>query len=169
MPWNQFTEFCQVCLLQDNSTMKLKDIDTLFIATNVPSERARVVQTQARKSGNVLVRFEFLESIVRLAKKKFFNTGAAPNYADAVEMLLKNHILPLGPHEDVIDFRETHLCVRVGGHLRPRVRLANLTRSRGRWYGGSQVQRRGGHGVQTLPAAVGGAVCQVFRQACAAR
>ena len=111
VPWNQFTEFCQVCLLQDNSTMKLKDIDTLFIATNVPSERARVVQTQARKSGNVLVRFEFLESIVRLAKKKFFNTGAASSYAEAAEMLLKNHILPLGPHEDVIEFRETQLCV----------------------------------------------------------
>ena len=68
IPWNQFTEFCQSCLLQDKQHLKLKDIDTLFIATNVPSEKARVVQTVPKKSGNALARFEFLEALVRLAK-----------------------------------------------------------------------------------------------------
>lgn len=134
--WNAFTEFCQTCALQDMKQLKLKDIDRLFIATKVPSERARVVQTVSRKSGNSLARFEFLESLVRLAKvvdvgkpvvgmccltrtgacgrpqKKFLNTNEAESYPEAVEMLLKNHILPLGHRVDAKKFRETHLCVR---------------------------------------------------------
>lgn len=46
-----------------------------------------------------LCRFEFLESVVRLAKAKFIATGVEKSYVDAVKRIIKEHIIKLNPCE----------------------------------------------------------------------
>jgi len=65
-------------------------IDTYFKATNF--------EEGGPQSGNddlALVRFEFLEIIIRIAKGKYIETGKAQNYSQALTTLLQNHIMPL--------------------------------------------------------------------------
>lgn len=41
-----------------------------------------------------LIRFQFLECIVRLAEEKYKKLGVTENFVDSVEIMLKDHILP---------------------------------------------------------------------------
>lgn len=64
------------------------DIDQIFIATNFDENQH---QNNDEKS---LVRYEFLEIIVRLAKLKFKDKGTCNTVAESVEKLISDFILP---------------------------------------------------------------------------
>jgi len=71
----------------------LKITDLTFITTNSISG--------ADWKGNVLVperglvRFQFMECLVRLSEEKFKKLGLTDNFADSVNLIIKDHLLPL--------------------------------------------------------------------------
>ncbi len=82
---NPFTEFCHEAHIINKDT-PLKIIDLTFITTNSMSS--------ADWKGNALVperglaRFQFMESLVRLAEEKFKKNGVTDNFSDSVEIML---------------------------------------------------------------------------------
>jgi hypothetical protein len=64
------------------------DIDRIFIATNFEEEDLE------ENDDNSLVRFEFFEIIVRMAKCKYFDKGTCKTIADSVEKLVTEYIIP---------------------------------------------------------------------------
>ena len=64
-------------------------LDTYFKATNFEEE------DQDGNDDNALVRFEFLEIIVRIAQCKFIEYGTMTDLAEATEKLIVEHILPM--------------------------------------------------------------------------
>ena len=88
---NPFTEFCQQARIINKDT-PLKIIDLTFITTNSMSS--------ADWKGNALVperglsRFQFMESLVRLAEEKFKKNGVTDNFSDSVNLMLDEHVCP---------------------------------------------------------------------------
>lgn len=108
--WNGFTELMQQCKVPDTKYCKLKDLDTIFIATNVEiGPRKTVKAGVAKNTSNSLMRHEFLEAIVRVAQAKYVKTRQTDDMASAVKMLLVSHILPFANYDDGNDFRRKHL------------------------------------------------------------
>lgn len=69
-------------------TLSQADIDRSFIATNFEEVDLEDNDDKA------LCRYESLEILVRLAKIKYFESGACPTVASALEKLLHEHVLP---------------------------------------------------------------------------
>jgi hypothetical protein len=69
--------------LVDGTGFKLADIDF-----NMKATCFNEVKSNPRNPGNALVRFEFMEILVRIASDKYFKTGVCLTQADAVEHLL---------------------------------------------------------------------------------
>lgn len=113
----------------DNDKCTIKDIDSIFIATNVQAvtrakmdlnpDRALVCSSsqsrasrgrsgavaQAPSCARAQVRYEFLEVLCRLAMTKFVATKKNNSPADAVERLLREHVLPNAQWDDGHGFR----------------------------------------------------------------
>ena len=64
-------------------------IDRLFIATNV-----ELVEMDDNPDKE-LCRFEMLEILVRIAGAKYKETNVTKTYAQGLQLLLENHILPI--------------------------------------------------------------------------
>lgn len=64
-------------------------IDQFFISTNFEAEN------QENNPDKSLIRFEFIELLVRVAKAKYLDAGTTSTIADAFEHLLETNILPL--------------------------------------------------------------------------
>jgi hypothetical protein len=79
--WNTFREFMisSICV-QDNNCLKPEDIDRLFIAVNAGQQKKSPYNPD-----KLLVRYEFLEIMLRTALKKYIEPGFLDNEADAVE------------------------------------------------------------------------------------
>ncbi len=73
----------------------MKITDLTFITTNSMSGADWKGNSLVPERG--LVRFRFMESLARLAEEKFKKNGVFDNFAESVEMLLKDHLLPLVP------------------------------------------------------------------------
>ena len=71
---NAFTQFIKRANLIDK-TFKQSDIDRLFIATNFEEEE------QDNNDDSALIRFEFIELMIRIAKEKYFDKGKAKTMA----------------------------------------------------------------------------------------
>jgi hypothetical protein len=67
---NAFTDLCSNCRLIDGSGFKLADIDF-----NMKATCYNEVKNNPRNPGNVLVRFEFMEILTRIAIDKYYKTG----------------------------------------------------------------------------------------------
>lgn len=79
-----FRDFCIDTGLIDKQ-LTSSAVDTLFIAGNF-----NVQQKQAGDNAkNELIRYEFLEVLVRIVKKKYIETGVCLNYASGLELLFK--------------------------------------------------------------------------------
>jgi len=85
--WNDFTIFCNRCKIPDKAC-NLSTIDRIYIATNV---NQNVAGAQGDRD---LVRYEFLEILVRLANTKYKDTGISPNSTEALRKLLDENIFP---------------------------------------------------------------------------
>mmetsp|Transcript_32354 Transcript_32354/g.42815 ORF Transcript_32354/g.42815 Transcript_32354/m.42815 type:complete len:151 (+) Transcript_32354:345-797(+) len=82
----------------------MKDIDRIFIATNVELE------DQEGNDDRSLCRFEFYEIITRMAKTKYLESGAETRISVAVERILLEHVLPRGEIKmDSMKWREVFL------------------------------------------------------------
>lgn len=81
-----FSAFCEKCSFFDHK-LTLSTIDRLFIATNYE------IEDNAENPDRALNRFEFFEILIRIANVKFRETGIVHSYSDALEKLLKEHVL----------------------------------------------------------------------------
>ena len=60
-----------------------------FAATNFEEEE------QEYNDDRNLIRFEFFEMLVRIARTKFFDTGQTETLAAGLEKIIQKHILPM--------------------------------------------------------------------------
>lgn len=74
---NAFTEFVSRANIFDGVNLKLSDIDLRFIGTNSASNMDFKGNIRCPERG--LVRFQFMEIIVRLADDKYQRNGLANN------------------------------------------------------------------------------------------
>ena len=96
---NEFTAFCRVAQILDH-TVPTATVDRMFIAAKVAAPAAI--------SQNALVRFEFLEVLVRIANAKYKETGRAETFNEALNMLLDS-IWTNYPMKQWQEFRERYL------------------------------------------------------------
>lgn len=79
------TEFVVAAGLVDNRTLKLSDVDLAFIATCSASVE---LKGHPRKPERAMVRFQWVEFLVRLAEDKYVKGGVCRTVAEAVRTLL---------------------------------------------------------------------------------
>lgn len=70
-----------------DKNVKISTLQRLFIAANFEE-----VQGQDDNPDKALIRFEFIELLIRIAKEKYQKTGEFPDIGDAFEHLLEKHI-----------------------------------------------------------------------------
>ena len=90
IPLNTYTEFCSSAGIIDGKLLKLSDFDRIFIATYTRTEKDR----NPRNPDRALVRYQFLEGLVRIAEHKYLASGLAGTFSDAVTMLSEENIKP---------------------------------------------------------------------------
>ena len=100
---NSFTDFSTHIRIIEKGVFELKDLDTVFIATNVDLVKNKENPERA------LTRYEFLEAIVRIAVNRFVRTKILPTPSEAVERLLCWHILPRARSHNPSAFRMSRL------------------------------------------------------------
>jgi hypothetical protein len=107
---NAFNDFVDDCKITDLQTCKRKDIDTIFIVANLEEDK----QSKINKANDdrALMRFEFLDCVVRIAIAKYLKSGATNDVSDALVMLCEQNIKPNLDAEavhDSNDFRKSRL------------------------------------------------------------
>ena len=107
---NAFNDFVDDCKITDMDKCKRKDIDTIFIVANLEEDK----QSKVNKANDdrALMRFEFLECVVRIAVAKFLKSGKTDDVSDALKMLCNQNILPNLDAEavhDSNDFRKNRM------------------------------------------------------------
>jgi len=103
MSLNQWTAFLQDAEIpeQASAECKMKDLDTMFISTNFEDDK----NDEASKVNDdlALMRFEFLEIIVRIAIAKYGKGVATDDVSDAVDILCERSIGPCLCEEAALD------------------------------------------------------------------
>lgn len=103
---NVFTDFLMKSKIIDD-VLRLKDADLKFIATLTDPSMGK----NHRNPEKSLIRYQFLEIWVRLAEQKYITSGTITSYAEAVEKILNDHVLPYihlnDPHYNAQKWRET--------------------------------------------------------------
>ena len=83
-----FKRFCtQAKIVDNNITSRI--IDTYWKAANFEEIE------QEGNDDNSLIRFEFLEMLVRISKGKFVEFGNMSSIAEGLEKLIITHVLPV--------------------------------------------------------------------------
>lgn len=90
IPLNTYTEFCLTAGIIDGKLMKLSDFDRVFIATYTRTDKER----NPRNPDRALVRYQFLEGLVRLSDQKYISNGLATTIPEALKMLLEENVKP---------------------------------------------------------------------------
>ena len=99
---NDFTAWSRKAKLPDKKVNQAA-IDRLFIAANFEME------DQEDNPDKALIRFEFIELLLRISKEKYQKTGEAPTQAAAFELLLERNVRPTSNHEEWQGFRSDKL------------------------------------------------------------
>ena len=85
---NQFTEFLKEDLnILDTLALTMSDADRLFITVNA-GKRGPLIPA------NALVRFQFVEMILRIALRRYYESQEAPTEAEALQMLIERNLIP---------------------------------------------------------------------------
>jgi len=90
IPLNTYTEFCLSSGIIDGKLMKLSDFDRIFIATYTKTDKEK----NPRNPERALVRYQFMEGLVRMADQKYIGNGLAATYKDALDMLVNESVKP---------------------------------------------------------------------------
>ena len=88
---NTYTDFCSTSGIIDGKILKLSDFDRVFIATFTKTEKEK----NHRNPDRALVRYQFLEGLVRLADQKYANNGITEGYANSLKMLMDQSVVPM--------------------------------------------------------------------------
>jgi len=88
IPMNTYTEFCSSAGVIDGKILKLSDFDRIFIATYTRTEKEK----NSRNPDRALVRYQFMEGLVRIADQKYLGTGITNNYKDALKQLIDDNL-----------------------------------------------------------------------------
>ena len=88
-----FTDLCQNHWKILGKDISVKEYNLIFVATNYDEEE------NENNEENSLCRYEYFEIIARLAKCKFYDKGKVSSVAEAVELMLSEHILPSMPQD----------------------------------------------------------------------
>eukprot|EP00892_Ulva_mutabilis_P009697 jgi/Ulvmu1/709/UM010_0081.1 len=112
MGLNEFTALLDECHIPDNESQGVKrsDLDTVFIVCTRKEKPKDGKLTVG--SDNLLFRWEFMEALVRIAIAKFGKGVATSVPAEAVDMLVTQHLTPHVPAAARVDlnhFRTTRL------------------------------------------------------------
>ena len=90
IPLNTFTEFGLSAGIIDGKLMKLSDFDRIFIATYTRTDKER----NPRNPDRAVVRYQFMEGLVRMCDQKYLGNGVANNFTEAMKMLLDESVRP---------------------------------------------------------------------------
>lgn len=85
-----FTDFINESNIIDNKSLKLSDVDIKFIATLSSGEKSN-----PRNPERSLVRYQLMEVMVRIAEERYIKSGQAQNFAEAVEISLRDNFMPI--------------------------------------------------------------------------
>ncbi len=86
---NQYTEFLKDKVhIIDNINISVSDADRFFITVNSGKKGPLI-------PANALIRFQFVEILLRMALKKYFESGEALNEAQSVELMIENNLRPV--------------------------------------------------------------------------
>lgn len=107
--WRRFVSQCRIC---DESSLfcKSADCDNVFLASNYEEDKT-TFESKINKD-NAMIRFEFLEALVRLSISKYVKIGATGSVAEAVGILMGHDIEPnleVEARIDPNDFRRDRL------------------------------------------------------------
>ena len=94
--WNVYREFMiQTLNITDKEKLKPDDCDRLFIGVNAGNQRkATFIPEKA------LVRFQFLEILMKAAIKRYFESGDVESELEAIDILEKAHLRPIKDGSD---------------------------------------------------------------------
>ena len=95
--------FCHKCEIIDKKGAKLSTIDRIFIEADYEDVH---LQNNVKKS---LVRFEFLEALIRISNAKYVETGACKNVDQAFKKLIEECIFPNLALHEWQQWRSVHL------------------------------------------------------------
>ncbi|KAK3238958.1 hypothetical protein CYMTET_51082 [Cymbomonas tetramitiformis] len=98
MQLNQYTDFLTDCQIPDADSPKIKrsDCDTLFITADFCEDKT-TPEAQLMASNNALLRYEFLEVLVRIAVAKYGDGIETCDVSEALTFLLERNIRPNVP------------------------------------------------------------------------
>jgi hypothetical protein len=120
LDFSSFAKYCKLIVTEGEHSFGYHDLDNIWVTVNCHQNNDAVDQHHVR----FLSRFEFLESLVRIALIKYEGVGA---YA-AVEHLLNAHIVPYFKHLDANVFRRQKLyspsTAKVFELFKPSLKLA---------------------------------------------
>jgi len=111
---NQWGTFCREVGIADQSSAYCCNgaLDAMFIATNFEEGEAMSMEEQDENDDNALMRFEWIEILIRAAIAKFIKCKrATADVSEAVIMLCDEHMsrLPPGAETDSNQFRRDRL------------------------------------------------------------
>eukprot|EP00347_Sterkiella_histriomuscorum_P017331 403349792 len=94
--WNVYREFMiQTLNITDKEKLKPDDCDRLFIGVNAGNQRkAAFIPEKA------LVRFQFLEILMKAAIKRYFESGDVESELEAIDILESSHLRPIKDGSD---------------------------------------------------------------------
>lgn len=96
IPLNFYTEFARVTDILSGKEISVSESDTLFLTMNKRTKASPL------NPGTALIRFQFVEIIMRLALKKF---PSIPSSADRVDVFMRKLIIKKSPIEKAQDWR----------------------------------------------------------------
>ena len=103
IPINAFTEFMNQSDIVDGKLIKLSEMDILFITTNTVSVKLPFNPDRA------LVRYQFMEILVRIAFDKYLKNKLCDSPSEAVRRLFQEHTLKAMSLHNIHGWRESRL------------------------------------------------------------
>jgi hypothetical protein len=106
---NAFTDFCNISGMVDGTLFKLADLDLNLKAAGYSDEKSNPLNPP-----NALVRFKFMEMLVRIAKDKYTRNKITLDIGEAVQKLLAENVNPMtAKFNHMIWRQERYLCEEV--------------------------------------------------------
>jgi hypothetical protein len=100
IPLNCFTDFVKQIDLVNGKDIRFAESDTQFLTLNKRSKPSNL------NPGVALIRFQFLEIIVRLALKRYEDTKIASSKSEAIKMVYERNLYPSFGKDDSQKFRD---------------------------------------------------------------
>ena len=101
--WQDFSTFCQRANIPDKKGAPMSTIDRVFIVVDKGDDSIGGLQPKS------LMRFQFIEGLLRISDAKYKETGVVSTHAEALDMLIKECIIAEYEWRPWQDFRSEQL------------------------------------------------------------